>query len=139
MPKKTNVPLSPVIKSLKRWRKANDLSQQQAIDVMAARGYHLSISTLRSWEQGVISQGHQAEFALRAFLEKYPAIEDAPQYHRWATKAPSKRLAEMNKLREDGATYAQIGEKYGIGEARAWRVLNGNQRKVYKPRARKLG
>ena len=39
------------------------------------------------------------------------------------------RLLEMKKLRDDGATYAQIGEKFGVSEGRAWRILNGNQKR----------
>jgi hypothetical protein len=126
---KDKVPLSPVIKNLRRWRKDNSLSQRQAVDVMSSRGFDVALTTLQAWEQGSVRQGHYSESALRGFLEKYPTITGAREYGRWATKAPDDRLLEMKKLRDDGATYAQIGEKFGVSEGRAWRILNGNQKR----------
>jgi len=117
---------SPVIEKLKEWRKNNNLSQRQAVEVMGMRDFPVTAASLKSWEQGVTAPGKLAAKALEAFLEQHPRITDAPVYGRW--KSPNKDVGEIRKLRKSGMTLLSIGERFGLSESAVSRICAGNRR-----------
>ena len=48
----TPTPLSPLIEKLKAWRIAKNLSQSEAVRVLATAGLPIAVSTLQQWEIG---------------------------------------------------------------------------------------
>jgi len=117
---------SPVIAKLKKWRKTNNLSQRQAVEVMDMRDFPVTAASLKSWEQGVTVPGKLAAKALDAFLEQHPKITDAPKFGRWS--APNKNVPKIRKLRMTGMTLLSIGQKFGLSESAVSRICAGNRR-----------
>jgi transcriptional regulator with XRE-family HTH domain len=117
---------SPIIEKLKEWRKNNNLSQRQAVEVMGMRDFPVTAASLKSWEQGVTSPGKLASKALESFLVQHPKITDAPVYGRW--KSPNKDVGEIRKLRKSGMTLLSIGERFGLSESAVSRICAGNRR-----------
>ena len=77
--------LAPAVQALLKWRDANKLSQQQAVHVMKARGFPMTLSTLKKWETGHLAIGKYAMLALEKFLSEHATITDAPIYARTAS------------------------------------------------------
>jgi hypothetical protein len=71
--------LPPVIVRLIKWREKNGLSQRAAVEVMQARGFDVSKSTLQKWETGT-PPGKYSSRALQSFLKEHPVILNPPQY-----------------------------------------------------------
>ena len=118
---------SPIVKQLSAWLESNKLSQRQAVDVMVRFDLPVSIQNLQCWVQGVTSPGKIAAKALKDFMEQHPEITDAPTYEgRWPLKEYD--VPAMKKLHDQGKTYAEIGEMFGLTESGAWRILNGERR-----------
>jgi DNA-binding transcriptional regulator YiaG len=69
--------VSPVIQHLRRWRKANQLSQSQAALILVEAGLPVSVRTLQSWEIGRRSPQPLSSAALARFLEEHPHINRA--------------------------------------------------------------
>jgi len=67
--------VSPVIQHLRRWRKANQLSQSQAAIILVEAGLPVSVRTLQSWETGRRSPQPLSSAALARFLEEHPHID----------------------------------------------------------------
>jgi transcriptional regulator with XRE-family HTH domain len=117
---------STAIEKLKEWRKVNNLSQRQAVEVMGMRDFPVTAASLKSWEQGVTIPGKFAARALEAFLEQHPKITDAPVYGRWSS--PNKDVPEIRKLRKSGMTLLSIGQRFGLSESAVSRICAGNRR-----------
>lgn len=124
-----------VIERLKRWRKANKLSQRQAIAVMNARDFPISISALQKWEIGIYAPDVFAFRALEAFLDQHPIITDAPRFGRWKEPVPAETVADIRKLRESGMPLLAIGQRFGISESAVSRICTGNRRAIRRPGA----
>jgi DNA-binding transcriptional regulator YiaG len=63
-----------VIQDLRRWRKANNLSQSQAVRVLLEAGLPVKLRTLQDWEIGRRSPHPLSAAALIRFLEEHPHI-----------------------------------------------------------------
>jgi DNA-binding transcriptional regulator YiaG len=70
--------LSPLIQQLKKWRKANELTQTQAVALFKAEGLPVTLDTLQNWEIGRFSPSRFAALALEDFLKRHPKIENRP-------------------------------------------------------------
>lgn len=66
--------LSPVIHQLIRWRTANNLSQSEAVRILANAGLPVKLGTLQHWEIGHRSPHSITTAALSRFLEEHPHI-----------------------------------------------------------------
>jgi DNA-binding transcriptional regulator YiaG len=64
--------LSPVIHQLIRWRTANNLSQSEAVRILANAGLPVKLGTLQHWEIGHRSPHPVTAGALSRFLEEHP-------------------------------------------------------------------
>lgn len=117
---------SEVVQALKTWRNKNKLSQRQAISVMGARDFPLRIETLRTWEQGRYLPEPITTRALEDFLAQHPVIRDAPAYGK-RTKFSSGDVAEIKRLREEGATMVAIGTRFKVDESYISRILAGER------------
>lgn len=65
--------IAPVIARLMEWRRANGLSQAQAVGVLCAAGLPAKIKTLQAWEIGRNSPQSITAAALEQFLDQHPA------------------------------------------------------------------
>src|SRR5271165_4806062 len=72
-PNEPKKPVAPVIESLKAWRKANNLSQSQAVEALVAAGLPAKLKTLQGWESGRHSPQPIAAAALARFLDQHSA------------------------------------------------------------------
>src|SRR5258708_31908213 len=59
---------SPLIRRLKYWRTSNNLSQAQAVKVLAGEGFPIALTTLQQWEIGPRSPQPITAAALERFL-----------------------------------------------------------------------
>ncbi len=66
--------VAPVIERLKAWRKANNLSQAHAVEVMLAAGLPAKLKTLQGWEIGRHSPQPITAAALERFLDQHTTI-----------------------------------------------------------------
>ena len=66
--------LTPLIKLLKKWRTANDLSQSQAVAAFQAEGLPVTLDSLQNWEIGRNTPSRFAAVALSDFLERHAKI-----------------------------------------------------------------
>src|SRR4029077_1882944 len=64
--------LSPVIHQLIRWRTANNLSQSEAVRILANAGLPVKLGTLQHWEIGHRSPHPITAAALSRLLEEHP-------------------------------------------------------------------
>ena len=48
--------LSPLIQQLKKWRKANELTQRKAVALFKAEGLPVTLDTLQNWKSGGLPQ-----------------------------------------------------------------------------------
>jgi len=71
-------PVAPVIERLKAWRKANNLSQSEAIQILLDAGLPAKLRTLQDWEIGRRSPTPITAAALERFLHEHPKIDDPP-------------------------------------------------------------
>lgn len=78
---RTQKPIAPVIRRLKIWREANNLSQSQAVEVLNAAGLPVSVRTVQDWEIGRRSPRALAVSALEKFLEQHPDVTDPAPHH----------------------------------------------------------
>jgi transcriptional regulator with XRE-family HTH domain len=120
--------LPDVIKRLKQWRAQNDLSQRQAMDVMAARGLPISLTSLQNYEGAFRTPSASANYAIARFLDDHPVITDAPVYPR-RDPLPDDKVAEILALRERGWELLRIAEKFGISESSVSLIVSGRRRK----------
>jgi transcriptional regulator with XRE-family HTH domain len=67
--------LSPVIRRLKAWRAANNLSQSQAVRTLLKAGLPVKLSTLRQWEIARSSPHPVTAAALDKFLSEQKRSE----------------------------------------------------------------
>jgi DNA-binding transcriptional regulator YiaG len=67
--------LPPVVQQLARWRASNQLSQSQAVRILADAGLPISVRTLQSWEIGRRSPQPVTAAALTRYLEEHPEIK----------------------------------------------------------------
>jgi DNA-binding transcriptional regulator YiaG len=67
--------LSPVVQQLVRWRASNQLSQSQAVRILADAGLPISVRTLQSWEVGRRSPQAVTAAALTRYLEQHPNLK----------------------------------------------------------------
>jgi hypothetical protein len=121
--KTPTLPLTPAVKALKKWRKLNKLSQRQAFDAMASRGFDVSLGTIRAYEQGVITPGKFVGPALLKFLEDNPVITDAPKYGRWA-KIPDQDIRQIRKMRKNGDNLEKIAAAFDIDQSTVSRICS---------------
>ena len=63
--------VAPVIERLKAWRKANNLSQSQTVEVLVAAGLPAKLRTLQDWETGRRSPRGLSSSALERFLNEH--------------------------------------------------------------------
>src|ERR1700693_693633 len=70
--------LSPLIQQLKKWRKANELTQTQAVALFKAEGLPVTLDPLQNWKIGRFSPSRFAALALEDFLKRHPKIENRP-------------------------------------------------------------
>jgi DNA-binding transcriptional regulator YiaG len=70
--------LLPLIQHLKKWRKANELTQRKAVELFKAEGLPVTLDTLQNWEIGRFSPNRFAALALEDFLKRHPKIESRP-------------------------------------------------------------
>ncbi len=120
--------MQAVIKRLKKWRAANNLSQRQAFDVMAARGLPISFTSITNYEGGFRSPGASSAYALSRFLDDNPTITDAKVYQR-RDPLPDDKVGEILDLRKQGWELLKISEKFGISESGVSRIISGQRRK----------
>ena len=66
-------PIAPVIRRLKIWREANNLSQSQVVEILHAAGLPVKLRTLQDWEIGRRSPRPLSASALDRFLDEHPA------------------------------------------------------------------
>ena len=66
--------LSPLIQQLKKWRKANELTQTKAVALFNAEGLPVTLDTLQNWEIGRFAPSRFAAVALADFLKRHPKI-----------------------------------------------------------------
>jgi DNA-binding transcriptional regulator YiaG len=66
--------LSPLIQQLKKWRKANELTQRKAVALFKAEGLPVTLDTLQNWEIGRFTPSRFAALALEVFLNRHPKI-----------------------------------------------------------------
>jgi DNA-binding transcriptional regulator YiaG len=59
--------LSPLIQQLKKWRKANELTQRKAVALFKAEGLPATLDTLQNWEIGRFTPSRFAALALEVF------------------------------------------------------------------------
>jgi DNA-binding transcriptional regulator YiaG len=60
--------LSPLIQQLKKWRKANELTQRKAVALFKAEGLPVTLDTLQNWEIGRFTPSRFAALALWKFF-----------------------------------------------------------------------
>lgn len=72
--------LPAVVKKLLSWRRKNHLSQRGAVEIMQARNFDVSLSTLQNWERSARKPGRIVSNALQEFLEENPKIDNPPRY-----------------------------------------------------------
>jgi transcriptional regulator with XRE-family HTH domain len=65
---------APVIRRLKAWRQANNLSQAQAVEALLAAGLPAKLKTLQGWEIGRHSPQPITAAALARFLDQHPSV-----------------------------------------------------------------
>ena len=66
---------APIILRLKSWREANNLSQAEAVRVLASAGVPAKLATLQQWEIGRRSPPAITTAALQRFLDEHPTID----------------------------------------------------------------
>jgi DNA-binding transcriptional regulator YiaG len=66
--------LIPLIRLLKKWRAANDLSQAEAVAVFQAEGLPITLDTLQNWEIGRRAPRGLSAVALEDFLKRHSKI-----------------------------------------------------------------
>jgi hypothetical protein len=57
------------------WRKLNRLSQRKAVAVLAQYYFHITVASLRSWEEGRRSPNPHTAGILEKFLSDHPTVE----------------------------------------------------------------
>ena len=67
--------LPHVVQQLVRWRASNQLSQSEAVRILANAGLPISVRTLQSWEIGRRSPQAVTAAALTRYLEQHPNIK----------------------------------------------------------------
>jgi len=67
--------LPPVVQQLVLWRTSNQLSQSEAVRILANAGLPISVRTLQSWEIGRRSPQAVTAAALTRYLEQHPNIK----------------------------------------------------------------
>ena len=67
--------LPPVVQQLLRWRASNQLSQSEAVRILANAGLPIRVRTLQSWEIGRRSPQAVTAAALSRYLEQHPNIK----------------------------------------------------------------
>ena len=70
--------LSPVIRKLKAWRAANNLSQNQAVRALVDAGLPVKLSTLQQWEIARSSPHPVTAAAIEKFLSAQKKPEVSP-------------------------------------------------------------
>jgi transcriptional regulator with XRE-family HTH domain len=72
---------APIILRLKSWREANNLSQAEAVRVLASAGVPAKLATLQQWEIGRRSPPAITTAALQRFLDEHPTIDRRSPSH----------------------------------------------------------
>jgi DNA-binding transcriptional regulator YiaG len=67
--------LPPVIQQLLHWRATNQLSQSEAVRILADAGLPISLRTLQSWEIGRRSPQSVTAATLTRFFDEWPEIK----------------------------------------------------------------
>ena len=67
--------LPPVVQQLVLWRASNQLSQSEAVRILAGAGLPISVRTLQSWEIGRRSPQAVTAAALTRYLEQHPNVK----------------------------------------------------------------
>lgn len=62
------------VRMLVEWRKRNGLSQRESVDIMQARDFPVTLTTLEKWESGERRPGRIATRALLRFLREHPTV-----------------------------------------------------------------
>jgi DNA-binding transcriptional regulator YiaG len=125
--------LPAIIQAELKWREqTNRISQQQAVDVMKARGFPMTLSTLKKWEAGYLRPGKYASLALEKFLAEHAVINDAPVYPRQARIVKADRKAEIRAARRSGKTLLAVAKEFGLSESGVSRICAANRRAVKK-------
>jgi DNA-binding transcriptional regulator YiaG len=70
--------LSPVIRKLKAWREASDLSQSQAVRTLVGAGLPVKLGTLQQWEIARSSPHPVTAAALERFLSGQKKLDGLP-------------------------------------------------------------
>ena len=73
--------IAPVIGRFTAWRKTNNLSQSQAVQVLLNAGLPAKLRTLQDWEIGRRSPTAITAAALERFLREHPKIDSPPSVH----------------------------------------------------------
>jgi DNA-binding transcriptional regulator YiaG len=79
--------LLSVIQQLKRWREQNEISQSQAVRVLAQAGIKVTIDSLQAWEIGRWSPRANVALALAEYLKKHSRVK-APKTRPGRTGVP---------------------------------------------------
>jgi transcriptional regulator with XRE-family HTH domain len=72
---------APIILRLKSWREANNLSQAEAVRVLASAGVPAKLATLQQWEIGRRSPPAITTAALQRFLDEHPTLDRRSPSH----------------------------------------------------------
>ena len=67
--------LLSVIQQLKRWREQNEISQSQAVRVLAEAGIKVTLDSLQAWEIGRWSPRANVALALAEYLKKHSRVK----------------------------------------------------------------
>jgi transcriptional regulator with XRE-family HTH domain len=126
----TSSEISSVIDRLKAWRKANNLSQPAAVEVMQGLGFDIGQSTFEKWEAKTLRPGRFTVQVLEMFLEKYPQVECPGGYRTKPATLAAGKAAQVRKLRAKGASLKEVAEQFGISISSVSRIAKGNRRKA---------
>jgi transcriptional regulator with XRE-family HTH domain len=114
-----------LVHRIKAWRIANKLSQRLAAELISSGGVEVDWTTLAQWEEGRRKPSKMAGQVVERYIVAHPRVV-AP-VERKRSKLTALDLVEMRRLRAQGQTFKEIGQRFKIAESYASRILAGKR------------